>query len=184
MRTNTNAMKNLLLLMAVAFGISSTSMVIAQQKKSYVPVQLQKISLSEGNWSGSAKLQMADSTYEFPYSISFSSANEGRTYYAEEKYEVGPIGAISGVSLIAFNKNDKKVHWFRTDNQGNCRDQEGTWVNGTNFVMNASETIDGKSFEESTKLTFWGKNTIDIHIERKVGGEVTEQITATLNRSM
>lgn len=175
-------MRKLLLISAIAVGISS-SMAIAQQK-SYVPVPLQKISLSEGGWSGTAKMTIADSTYEIPYNLSFSSANEGRTYFAEENYEVEPHGKVTGISLIAFNTNDHLVHWFRSDNKGNCRDLKGKWINGTNIVMEATETIDGKPFIESTKLTFWGKNTIDVKIERKLGGQVTEVMTATLNRNM
>lgn len=175
-------MRKLLLISAIAIGISS-SMSIAQQK-SYVPLPLQKISLSEGGWSGTAKMTIADSTYEIPYSLKFSSKNGGRSYFAEESYEVAPHGAVTGVSLIAFNENDHMVHWFRSDNLGNCRDLKGKWVNVTNFVMEASETIDGKTFVENTKLTFWGKNTIDISIERKLGDQVTEVLKATLNRNM
>lgn len=175
-------MRKLLLFSAVAIGMSS-SMVIAQQK-SYVPAPLQKISLSEGGWSGTAKMTIADSTYEIPYNLEFSSTNGGRTYFAEEKYEVEPLGAVTGISMIAFNANDHLVHWFRSDNMGNCRDLKGKWVNGSNFVMEATETIEGQPFVETTKLTFWGKNTIDISIKRKLGEKVTEEVTATLNRDM
>lgn len=175
-------MRKLLLFSAVAIGMSS-SMVIAQQK-SYVPIQLKKISLSEGGWSGIAKMTIDDSTYEIPYNLEISSTNGGRTYLAEENYEVEPHGLVTGVSMIAYNTNDHLVHWFRSDNLGNCRKLTGKWVNGTNFVMEATETIEGKSFVETTKLTFWGKNTIDISIERKLDEQVTEEVTATLNRKM
>lgn len=176
-------MKKTLLLLALLCTVISTSEAAAQQGKE-VHVVLKKLMAFEGDWSGKGTITLGDSTFEITYKLNLIKTNDGQTLSATESYDSDKTGSVKGSSLVAFNSNDRKVHWFSADNQGSCRDHLGKWTTSSNFVMEASETIDGQSFTESTSLTFWGKNTIDLVIERKLDGNVTEVLKVTLNRTM